>query len=111
MTPLTVLTNLPDLESARKLAKVLVEKGLVACVNIMSPVQSIYRWKGAIEEAAEVPLFLKTTQDRYAEVEKTIGELHPYEIPEIIALPIIDGLPAYLSWVKEETTLIDASVS
>ena len=103
MIPLTVLTNLPDVESARKLAKMLVEKGLAACVNIMSPVQSIYRWKGVVEEAAEVPLFLKTTQDRYAEVEKTIREHHPYEVPEIIALPIVTGLAAYLDWVKEET--------
>ncbi len=100
---LLILTNLPDEASARTLAVRLVEEGLAACVNILAPCRSVYRWQGAVEEAQEVPLLIKTTAARYAELETAIRAGHPYELPEIIAVPIARGLPDYLNWVAAET--------
>jgi periplasmic divalent cation tolerance protein len=100
---IVVLTNLPDKQSAHMLARRLVELKLAACVNILPSVQSIYRWQGEIEEANEITIMIKTTQVRYAEVESTIKANHPYQVPEIIAMPIVQGLSAYLDWVTEET--------
>jgi len=99
---LLVITNLPDRASAETLAKALVDRRAAACVNILAPCRSVYRWKGAVETAEEHPLFAKTTRDRYALLEKVVRELHPYELPEIIAVPL-GGLPAYLEWVAAET--------
>jgi len=98
-----VITNLPDRESAGRLAHLLVEKRLAACVNILSPCRSVYRWKGKTEDAEEIPLLIKTARDRYAELEAAIRAAHPYELPEIIAVPLAGGLPAYLEWVEAET--------
>jgi len=98
-----VLTNLPDMEAAQMLARHLVEQKLAACVNILPGVQSIYRWHGALEHASEVGLFIKTTQLCYPELQRTVSQLHPYDTPELIVLPITDGLPAYLDWISEET--------
>ena len=103
MHVLLVLTNLPDREAAESLAQTLVERRLAACVNILSPCRSVYRWQGAIEAADEVPVLIKTVQARYAELEAAIRERHPYELPEIIALPVTTGLPGYLAWVAAET--------
>ncbi len=100
---LLVLTTMPDSGSADALARELVEKRLAACVNIMPGTRSVYRWQDAIEEACEVVLHIKTSQARYAELEIAIKALHPYDVPEIIALPIVEGLPAYLEWVAAET--------
>jgi periplasmic divalent cation tolerance protein len=100
---LLVLTNMPDLGVAQHIAQRLVEQKLAACVNIMPGVQSVYCWQGAIEQAQEITLLIKTTQQRYAELEQAIKALHPYDLPEIIALPIAAGLPAYLRWVIYET--------
>ena len=100
---LIVLTNCPDAGVADRIARTLVEQCLVACVNRLPAVDSIYRWQGAVERAVEVPLLIKTTRERYSEVETTIRALHPHEIPEIIAWPVTAGLPAYLRWVVEET--------
>jgi periplasmic divalent cation tolerance protein len=100
---LLVLTNLADMASAQALARALVERRLAACVNVLPAVQSIYRWNGAVEEAAEVTLLIKTTAVRYAELEQAIRALHPYELPEVIAVPVSAGLPAYLGWIEEET--------
>ena len=102
---LLVISNLPDRASAETLAKALVERRAAACVNVMSPCASVYRWKGAVETAEEHPLFAKTTRDRYELLERVIRELHPYELPEIIAVPLVAGLPAYLQWVETETRL------
>ncbi|MFZ5465632.1 MAG: divalent-cation tolerance protein CutA [Pseudomonadota bacterium] len=103
MEILLVLTNLPDADAASRLARALVEQRLVACANVLAPCRSVYRWRGAIEEAEEVPLLLKTSAQRYAELEAAIKAHHPYELPEIIAVPLARGLPAYLDWVAAET--------
>jgi len=103
MDSLLVVTNLPDRESAEKLAAVLIERRLAACVNILAPCASVYRWHGEIQHDEEHPLLIKTVQDRYAELEASIRANHPYELPDIIAVRIAEGLPAYLQWVESET--------
>lgn len=103
MEPLLVITHLPDAPSAETLAAALLEARLAACVTQLPPVRSMYRWKGALETAAEVPLLIKTTANRYPAIEAAIRAGHPYELPEIIAIPITRGLPAYLAWVADET--------
>ena len=100
---LIVLTNCPDDAVADRIARSLVENRLAACVNRCAPVASIYRWQGAVERATEVPLMIKTTRGRYADVEEAIRALHPYEVPEIVALAPQAGLAAYLRWVDDET--------
>jgi periplasmic divalent cation tolerance protein len=100
---LLVLTNLPDEATAQGLARHLVEQQLAACVNCLAGVKSIFRWQGAIEEANEVTLLIKTTQARYLELEAAIKAAHPYQVPEIIALPIIGGWIPYLDWIAQET--------
>jgi len=103
MDTLLVLTNCPDEEVANTIALAIVEARQAACVNILPRVQSIYRWQGRVESATEIPLLIKSTAASYPALQETIRTLHPYEIPEIIALPIGCGLPAYLNWVAEET--------
>ncbi|MCG2575768.1 divalent-cation tolerance protein CutA [Dechloromonas sp. XY25] len=103
METLLVLTNCPDEETANAIALAVVEEKLAACVNILPRVQSVYRWQGSVESAAEIPLLIKTTGRNYAALEARIAALHPYDVPEIIALPIARGLPAYLNWVAAET--------
>ena len=100
---LLVLTNLPDAASAERIARLLVEQRLAACVNILAPCTSVYRWQDNIETATEVPLLIKTSLLRYPALQAALTEAHPYELPEIIAVPIHKGLPAYLSWVGAET--------
>jgi periplasmic divalent cation tolerance protein len=107
MSALLVLTNLPDRTAAEMLATALIEARLAACVNILPPCRSIYRWQGAVEAADEVPLLIKTSEARYAALETAIRALHPYELPELIAVPITHGLPAYLAWVAAETSSTD----
>ena len=103
MKMLLVLTTLPDRASAQALAASLVDERLAACVNILSPCQSVYRWQGAVKTDDEVPLLIKTCEARYAALETAIVAQHPYQTPEIIALPVVDGLPAYLAWAAAET--------
>ena len=100
---LLVFTNLPDHDAAVSLARALVEQRLAAYVNVLEGATSIYRWQGAVETAREVPVLIKTRADLYAEVETAVRALHSYEIPEIIAVPIVCGLPEYLGWVHAET--------
>ena len=102
-TKLLVLTNVPDRAVAEKLAELLVERRLAACVNILAPCRSVYRWKDAVQHDEEHPMLIKTTQERYAALEQALRAGHPYELPEIIAVPIERGLPAYLDWVAAET--------
>lgn len=98
-----VLTNLPDDATAMALAEKLVACRVAACVNCMAPVQSVYHWQGRIERAYEIPILIKAPRANYPEIERLIREHHPYDVPEIIALPIVAGLPAYLQWIGDET--------
>jgi periplasmic divalent cation tolerance protein len=100
---LLVLTNVPDRAVAEKLADMLVDRHLAACVNILAPCRSVYRWKDAVQHDEEHPLLIKTTAERYPALEEALRAGHPYELPEIIAVPIERGLPAYLDWVAAET--------
>lgn len=100
---LLVLCNLPDVELARQVARELVERRLAACVNLLPAVESTYRWQGQIDTASEVPILIKTSRHAYPALEAALQELHPYDLPEIIALPAAAGLAAYLSWVLAET--------
>jgi len=101
---IAVLTNLPDSDSAFNLARELVHLRLAACVNVLSPVTSFYRWEGAEEQATEIPLIIKTTEERYDALQAAIRERHPYSVPEVIAWPVERGLAAYLEWVAREST-------
>ena len=103
MESLLVLTACPDAECAQRIARTLVEDRLAACVNQLPAVVSTYRWDGAIESATEVPLLIKCTRDGYPRVEQAIRALHPYRLPEIIALPIAMGYAPYLRWIEAET--------
>lgn len=100
---LLILTNTPDEATAHAIARMLIENRLAACVNLLPGVRSVYRWHGAVEEATEVTMFIKSTQARCAEVEAAIKAAHPYEVPEIIALPLDGVLPEYLEWLVSET--------
>lgn len=103
MQAMLILTTLPDPDAARQLARQLVEARLAACVNVLAACTSIYRWEAAIQEESETPLLIKTSAGGYAAVETFLLEHHPYELPEIIALPIVQGLPGYLEWVSAQT--------
>ncbi len=100
---LLVITNLQNRADAERIAEELVTHGVAACVNIMSECTSIYRWQGKIEHANEIQLQIKTTRINYPELESLLRSKHPYEVPEIIALPVSEGLPEYLNWVVQET--------
>ncbi|MBI2315955.1 MAG: divalent-cation tolerance protein CutA [Betaproteobacteria bacterium] len=100
---LLVLTNVPDRQTAETLAASLIGEHLAACVNILAPCRSVFRWKGAIESAEEHPMLIKTTSARYPALELAIRVAHPYELPEIIAVPVAAGFAGYLQWVAEET--------
>lgn len=99
---LLVQTNLPDIQSAQALAQALVQARLAACVNLLPGVQSVYHWQGKIEHATEVSLQIKTTQRHYAQVERAIIAAHPYDLPEVIAIPV-SGHAAYLHWIEQES--------
>lgn len=100
---LLVITNLPDADSAGRIGRLLVEQRLAACVNILAPCTSVYRWNDAVETATEIPLLIKTTLARYPALQAALTAAHPYELPEIVAVPLLEGLPAYLAWVGTET--------
>jgi periplasmic divalent cation tolerance protein len=102
MPTLLVFTNLPDAATAERLAERLINERLAACVNVLPPCRSVYRWQGAIEHADEVPLLIKTTDERYPALEALIRAAHPYDLPEILAIPVAQGLPDYLSWVTAQ---------
>ena len=103
MPIIAVLTNLPDSESAFNLARELVRTRLAACVNVHSPVTSVYRWEGNLEEATEVPVLIKSASQNYRAIESAIRRAHPYELPEIVSWTLERGLPEYLAWVERET--------
>jgi periplasmic divalent cation tolerance protein len=91
-------------EEALKIAHSLVEEHLAACVNLVSPVRSIYQWEGKIWDEKEWILFIKTQKERFEELERKVKSLHSYSVPEIIGLPIVEGSSSYLQWLLEETT-------
>ena len=101
---IVVLTNLPDRASALRLAGVLVEQRLAACVNVLAECTSIYRWQGRVEEAAEVPVLIKAAASSYSRLEAAIRAKHPYELPEIVSVSVGAGLMPSLDWVTAETT-------
>jgi periplasmic divalent cation tolerance protein len=98
---LTVFTTWPDLETARKAARVLVEERLAACGNIVPGVESVYRWEGKVETGAEVLVVFKTVIGSYQMFETRLRALHPYQVPEVLVLRVTDGLPSYLRWVEQ----------
>lgn len=99
-----VITNAPDLLLAKRIAHVLVEDGLAACVNLGAPVLSIYHWQGQIEGADEIPMQIKTTAGQQHAVVQALAKLHPYDVPEIMVVPVIGGSAAYLDWVREHAS-------
>lgn len=98
-----VLCTCPDQERALTIGAALVEQRLAACVNLVPGLVSLYRWQGALQQDAEVLLLMKTRGDRLADLTEVLRRLHPYDLPEIIALPIVSGLPAYLQWIDQCT--------
>jgi len=100
LEPVLVLTTCPDEASASRIARDLVESGLAACVSRVGPVHSTYRWQGAIQDEPEVLLVIKTVIPRYSELEMRLKSLHPYEVPEIIGLPVAAGSAQYLDWLR-----------
>jgi len=103
---LIVITTLPDRASARALAEGLVRERLAACVSVMAECTSIYHWQDAVETAGEVPLWIKTRAALYPSAEQFILKHHPYDLPEVIAVPLAAGLAPYLQWVEHETQAV-----
>ena len=101
---IVVLITAPGEDEAARIATELVEAGLAGCVNILKNVRSIYRWQGKVEDDSEVLMVAKTRRELFAPLAKRIRELHSYSVPEIIALPILDGAPEYLGWLREVTS-------
>ncbi len=104
MSFVLIMNTCPDPKTAGHIAEKLVHNKLAACVHIQPAGLSIYRWQGKIESTEENLLLIKSHEDKYPEVEKMIQKLHPYELPEIIAVPITKGLPDYLSWLNMDMT-------
>ncbi len=102
---IVVITNLPNREAALGLAHEMIARRLAACVNVLAECTSVFRWQGEVENAAETPVLIKTRAALFPEVETAIRQLHPYELPEIIAVPVSCGSSAYLDWVSAETVI------
>ncbi len=98
-----VLTTFPDQPGAEQLARELVEKKLAACVNILPPMTSVYQWRGNVESGREHQLVIKTRRPLFKRIEALVGERHPYELPELLALPVQGGSRDYLAWIREVT--------
>jgi periplasmic divalent cation tolerance protein len=98
-----VLVTAPDPEIAGELARTLVQEGLAACVNVLPGVRSVYRWQGAVEESDEVLLLIKLGRGGVDRLTRRVQALHPYDLPEVVALPVTGGLEGYLSWVERES--------
>ena len=107
MTVLICLTTCPDRATAERLAERLVSERLAACVSVLPGMRSTYRWRGQLERVDEALLLIKTTRDRYPALQARLPALHPYELPELVAVEACDGLPAYLDWVAAGSTPVD----
>jgi periplasmic divalent cation tolerance protein len=101
-----VFTTMPDAAQAHDLARMLVESHAVACVNVLPGCRSVYRWQGAVESADEISMVIKTTRSRYPDLERELRAHHPYQVPEIVAIPVAIGLPGYLDWVRESVAAV-----
>jgi len=99
--PVLATTTTAGLEDARNIARRLVETKLAACVQIVEPIISVYRWQGKIEEEGEVLLLIKSKQDLISRIAELLDEIHPYDVPELIATPIVEGSSSYLSWLED----------
>lgn len=99
-----VLSNAPDETLAKRIAHIVIEEKLAACVNLGQPSLSMYMWQGALEGTEEVPLTFKTTGARVMQLMERIKALHPYDVPEILVIPVIAGLDSYINWVKAQTS-------
>jgi len=99
--PVLATTTAATMEDARKIAAQLVEERLAACVQIVGPITSLYRWQGAVEEEKEFLLLIKSTEDLVLRIAELLDRIHPYEVPELIATPIVDGSAAYLGWLQD----------
>jgi periplasmic divalent cation tolerance protein len=99
---IVVFNTCGSAEEAERLARHIVDEHLAACVNVLSPVRSFYRWKGAVEDSAEWLLIVKTTRDKFDTLRAALESAHTYEVPEVIAVPIVDGSPNYLAWIDRE---------
>jgi periplasmic divalent cation tolerance protein len=97
-----VVTTTEHREEAESIARALVEERLAACVQVIGPISSIYRWRGAIQSAQEWQCWIKSRRDLYDQIEETIRRLHPYEVPEILAVPVLAGSASYLTWLDDE---------
>ncbi len=100
---LVVLCTCPDHAIAEEIAKTLIDYGCAACVSIIPGVTSVYAWEGKVHQDSELQLLIKTTRGAYREVEETVQRLHPYELPEIIAVPVVKGQGDYLQWISIQT--------
>ena len=100
---ITVFITAPNEEEAAKISRTIVEERLAACVNIIGSVRSIYRWQGRIEDESEVLMVVKTKRTLFDRLQGRVKELHSYEVPEIIGLPVIEGSKQYLDWLGQET--------
>ena len=101
MEPILIVTNFPEKKQAIAFAKKIVDDRLAACINILSAGISVYSWQGQTESDEEIPVLIKTQKQHYTQIQQAITAIHPYELPEIIIVPIIGGLPAYLQWISE----------
>jgi periplasmic divalent cation tolerance protein len=99
---IVVLSTCASAEEAERLARRVIDDRLAACVNVLSPVRSFYRWQGKIEDSAEWLLIIKSTRDKFDALRAALESAHTYELPEIIAIPVVDGSPNYLSWIERE---------
>ncbi|GGE47752.1 hypothetical protein GCM10007276_26240 [Agaricicola taiwanensis] len=103
-SPVLVYTTWPKMETAAGAGQALVERKLAACVNIMPEMVSIFPWRGRVEEVREVVMIIKTRQDRLEETMSAVAEMHPYDTPAVLALPLMAVHPGYAKWIVEETT-------
>ena len=99
---LVVLTTAPGVEDATRIGRILIDERLAACANVMPGLTSIFRWEGDVQEEAEVLVLLKTTEERLEELRARLVEVHPYDVPEVLALPVVGGEERYMSWVRDE---------
>lgn len=107
MEPILIVTNFPDKKQAMAFANKIIDDRLAACINILNASISVYSWQGKTESAEEIPVLIKTQQQNYTKIEQAIKSMHPYELPEIIIVPIIGGLPAYLQWISQTILPLD----